>query len=168
MHGSGSWMAKLVLVTALAALPLQGIAQAALPVDHAPGSAGHENHEVSYTGSYDSTLTHKYNSNKNKFVGSLSSNFGDPAGVLEDAADVSAVCVTDRKVSVFKFRKLLADKLMGSDKVNSLGRWSVAADVSKGKYYAKVGKSEMLIREYYNGIDFFATCKAASSPRAGL
>ena len=166
MRKSVTRITTLAAVTAVAALSLQGVAQAKFPVELLPD---HANHDVTQTtGPFASTLTHKFVATKGKFKGKLTSAFSDPTGILEDAADAPLVCVTDRKVTLYKKVKTGTDKVMGSDKTDDLGVWSVPAAVTRGKYYASVGKSELLIREYYNGIDFYAVCKSATSPVSGL
>ena len=160
-----SKMVKVLAVACLAVLPLQGVAYAVIPPQHGAGSDGHD---FAYTGEYRTELTHRYRAGANKFTGSLSSNFIDPDGLLEDAADLESVCVKGRKVEVYKARRTGSDRLVGSDKTDDAGNWAVAADVSSGKYYAHTGKDEILIREYYNGIDFYAVCKAFTTDTKGL
>ena len=158
-------MVKVLALGCLTVVPLQSVAHAVIPPQHSAGSDGHE---FAYTGEYTTSLNHTYKPASNKFTGKLGTNFVDPVGLLEDAADADLVCVEGRKVEVFKARRDQSDKLMGSDRTNSTGTWAVSADVSRGKYYASVSKSEILIREYYNGIDFYAVCKSASSTTSGL
>jgi hypothetical protein len=151
---------KVGVVAAVMALGLQGAAQAVIV---GPGPApGSDGHEFDLTGEFGSVVEGSYAAKKDKFKGSLSSKFVDSTGTLS-SADEEDMCVVGRKVEVFKARKTKADLSMGTDKVDADGLWSVPAEVTKGTYYAKVGKSEFLIREYY-GVNEYAVCLADTSP----
>ena len=151
---------KVAVAAAVMAVGLQGAAQAVIiGPGPAPGSDGHE---FDFTGEFGSVLTGSYAGKKDKFKGTLSSKFVDSTGTLS-SDDEAAMCVVGRKVEVFKARKSKPDKSMGTDKVDSNGNWAVPAEVSKGTYYAKVGKSEFLIRQYY-GVNEYALCLADTSP----
>lgn len=153
---------SLAIVTALA-VPVT--AHAALPDMHPAGSDGHD---FAFTGSSVSTVKIDYKNAKDKFAGTVTSDFEDTEGVLESASDEAAVCVAGREIQVFKFRKHRADVLIGSDKASKDGSWSVDRKKVNGKYYASVGKSNTLLREYYGGIDYYVSCKADSSGKLEL
>jgi hypothetical protein len=166
MRRSITRVARVVVLGMLASFALQGVAHSVIPVETLPGHADHEVEDTA--GPFASTLTHRYNADKKKFVGSLKSAFVDSKEILEDPADESLVCVVDRVVKVFKKVKSGPDRLIGSSKVNSSGRWAIPAVVTRGKYYATVPGTKMLIREYYGGIDYYAACRSATTSPSGL
>lgn len=151
---------KVILAAAVMTVGLQGVAHAVII---GPGPApGSDNNEFEFTGEYKSTVGGSYSRRADKFKGTLSSNFEDSEGILEDPSDEDLLCVAGRKVEVFKNRTSKADLSMGSDKADENGNWSVPADVSKGTYYAKVSEDEYLVRTYY-GVNEYAVCLADKS-----
>lgn len=155
----------LTMVVAVAALSLPMTAQAALPYQHATGEDGHD---FAFTGSSESAVTIEYKRKKGKFVGTLSSDFEDTEKVLESEADEAAVCVQDREVSVYRFRKKKSDNLIGTATAGVDGKWTLNKSRDQGRYYARVGKSNTLLREYYGGIDYFVACNADGSGKIRL
>lgn len=111
------------------------------------------------TTKYASTLSGSYSSKADAFKGKLGSGF---AVEHEDAAVGSDACTAGRKVEVWKKRTNKPNVLVGSDKTNSTGRWSVSKDSNRGSYYAKVGQKKFLYREYY-GIQYYGVCEAAKT-----
>lgn len=155
----------ITMVVAVAALSLPMTAQAALPDQHPAGSDGHD---FAFTGSAASVVKIDYKPRKDKFAGTLGSDFVDTEKVLETEADEAAVCVEGRKVSVYKFRRHKSDRLIGTDTVGPMGKWSVHKGKVDGRYYASVGKSSTLLREYYGGIDYYVSCLADVSGKIRL
>jgi hypothetical protein len=154
-----------VVALVVAAMSLSGAASAVLPDYHPAGSDGHD---FAFTGDAASELTIRYKPRRDKFVGRLTSDFVDTQGVLEGEADEASVCVSGRKVTVFKVRRHRPNLAVGSDRVSPEGTWSVSKARVRGKYYASVGRSETLLREYFGGIDYYVTCASDLSPALRL
>lgn len=161
-------MRKAVVTLAGLTVALMSVASpasAALPDQHPTGSDGHD---FSFTGDAASQVTIEYKPRKDKFAGAVSSDFVDTARMLEDAGDEAAVCVVGRTVTVYRYRRDRADRVIGSDTVNDNGRWSVAKSKVDGRYYASVSKDHTLLREYYGGIDYYVSCLADTSGKIRL
>ena len=151
---------KVILAVAVMTVGLQGVAHAVII---GPGPApGSDKNEFEFTGEYKSSVGGSYSRRAEKFKGTLSSNYVDSLGVLDDPSDEDLLCVVGRKVEVFKNRTTKADLSMGTDKADANGNWAVPAAVSRGTYYAKVTQDEYLVRTYY-GVNEYAVCLADKS-----
>ena len=81
----------------------------------------------------------------------ISNKFPAFHGKVRSKADV---CVSDRKVRLFKVRKG-DDKVLGKTRTNMKGKWKIRKTEKPGVYYAKVNKG--------GSAAIGVTCKAAKS-----
>jgi len=150
---------RVAAVAAVALLPLQGTAFGS-PSGAGSAATGSSSEGTVETTPYASHLTIDYKNRAEAFVGVLSSKFD----VSEfDRPDIEGtICTAERTVEVMKARRTRSDKSIGTDVTNADGAWKVAADVSKGRYYATVTKTDFAFRDYY-GLQYFGICSKTTT-----